>query len=395
MHPVGPLPSRVYWIRRAIAIGAAVIVLVLLAWFVVSKATGGNPTNTGAQTPVVAESSSSGPLTGVLASDPSSAAAAGSAASGSPVAGSAAPSSPAATAAKSSTANGSAAAGAAASTSASKTAGSTTADSEKAASTAAAAGSSKPAAAPAPERTATPPPATVDTKAEQAAAKKAAAEKAAAEKAAAEEAAAEKAAAEKAAAEKKTAEKAAAEKAAAEKKAAEKNAAEKAAAEKQAAEKAAAEKKAAEAAAAKAAEKAAPTTDAQGRLICQPSAIKLTTTSGAPSYRVGDKPILGLVVTNTSDTPCAQDTSGAKQVFTASTAGGERVWSTNDCFPGTGTETRMLQPGESVPFNIKWAGTTSQPNCAGERVEVKPGKYVITAQLDGRKAEPVTVTFNG
>ncbi len=38
MHPVGPLDPKVYWLRRVVVIGVAVILLVALVWFVVAKA---------------------------------------------------------------------------------------------------------------------------------------------------------------------------------------------------------------------------------------------------------------------------------------------------------------------------------------------------------------------
>ena len=38
MHPVGPLDPKVYWLRRVVVIGVAVLLLVGLVWFVVAKA---------------------------------------------------------------------------------------------------------------------------------------------------------------------------------------------------------------------------------------------------------------------------------------------------------------------------------------------------------------------
>ena len=36
LEPTGPLPPEIYWRRRALAIGAAVVVLGLIVWFIAS-----------------------------------------------------------------------------------------------------------------------------------------------------------------------------------------------------------------------------------------------------------------------------------------------------------------------------------------------------------------------
>jgi hypothetical protein len=104
-------------------------------------------------------------------------------------------------------------------------------------------------------------------------------------------------------------------------------------------------------------------------------------------------PILGVHVRNTGAAPCAKDVSGKVQVFTAYDADGKRIWSTDDCVPGSGTEIRYLQVGEGLQYNIKWSGTTSQPGCAGDRLQVPAGDYRIVATVAGQKATPVTLTF--
>lgn len=123
--------------------------------------------------------------------------------------------------------------------------------------------------------------------------------------------------------------------------------------------------------------------------------LKLVTTVGAPSYRVGTGPILGLTVTNAGTASCVADVSGSKQVFTVFDAKAKRVWSTADCFPGEGTDVRLLSPGESLQYNIKWSGTTSTPGCTGARVPVAAGTYSAVAALAGANAAPVKVVFTG
>ncbi len=138
-----------------------------------------------------------------------------------------------------------------------------------------------------------------------------------------------------------------------------------------------------------------PQRDAQGRLLCADSAIGLQTTTGAPTYRVGGQPILGLQVTNTGQVACVRDVSGSLEVFTVYAQGGQRIWSTADCYPGIGTDIRILQPGQSLNFNIKWSGTTSNPGCAAARLRVPAGGYSVRADLGAMHGRPAALTFTG
>lgn len=138
-----------------------------------------------------------------------------------------------------------------------------------------------------------------------------------------------------------------------------------------------------------------PTTDAQGRLVCSDASISLTSTVGRPSYGLGSKPILGLTVVNTGPEACMRDVSGSLQTFTVYGAGNKRMWSTADCFPGEGTDVRRLEPGQSVHYDIRWSGTTSQPGCAGERQPVPAGAYTVVAALGSLNATPATLTITG
>ena len=81
-------------------------------------------------------------------------------------------------------------------------------------------------------------------------------------------------------------------------------------------------------------------------------------------------------------------------MFTAYDAKGKRIWSTVDCFPGTGTDVRLMQPGASLQYNIKWSGTTSQPGCAGDRLLVPAGTYTIVASIGRLKGSPVKLTLS-
>lgn len=138
-----------------------------------------------------------------------------------------------------------------------------------------------------------------------------------------------------------------------------------------------------------------PSTDAQGRLICSDAAISVVATTGSPTFPVGSQPLLGLTVTNVGSVPCVRDLSGPLQVFTVHTAQGKRVWSTADCFPGTGTDVRMLAPGGTVSYTIRWSGTNSQPGCTGQRTAVPAGNYTLTAAVGTATSKPKAFSITG
>lgn len=124
-----------------------------------------------------------------------------------------------------------------------------------------------------------------------------------------------------------------------------------------------------------------PSYDERGRLICADSAITVRAITQSSSFPVGTNPRLGMAVTNTGSQSCVRDLSGTLQSYTVFTASGDRVWSTDDCFPGEGHEVRELGPGATANFIVKWSGTTSEPGCAAPRSPVPAGKYVLVAKL--------------
>jgi hypothetical protein len=127
--------------------------------------------------------------------------------------------------------------------------------------------------------------------------------------------------------------------------------------------------------------------------LCPDSSLKLTATTGAPNFAVGQQPIIGVSVANRGTVACTRDLSGTLQVFSVYTSGGARVWSTADCSPGSGTDVRTLQPGEAVQYNIKWSGTTSNPGCTADRIQVPAGHYQLRADIGSLHATPVSLTI--
>lgn len=121
----------------------------------------------------------------------------------------------------------------------------------------------------------------------------------------------------------------------------------------------------------------------------------LTSTAGQSSYQSGAQPILGLTVINKNTAGCVANLSGSRQVYTVYGAQHQRIWSTVDCFPGKGTDVRMMDPGESLHYPIRWAGTTSNPGCTAARLPVPAGSYTVVAQLGAMTAAPAKFTVTG
>ena len=128
-------------------------------------------------------------------------------------------------------------------------------------------------------------------------------------------------------------------------------------------------------------------------MLCPDSSISLKTTTGAPDYPAGSQPILGLSVTNSGPAQCVRDLSGPLQIFTVYTAAGQRVWSTADCFPGEGADIRVLDPGETLQYNIRWSGTTSTPGCHTPRTRVGAGSYLVRAALGTVPSAPANLSI--
>ncbi|MEV0250208.1 hypothetical protein AB0H76_26670 [Nocardia sp. NPDC050712] len=131
---------------------------------------------------------------------------------------------------------------------------------------------------------------------------------------------------------------------------------------------------------------------AQGQCSDQSLAVKVTVEQ--PTYKSGEQPVFGIVITNISSTACSRDVgSGLQQISVYSLDGQKRLWSSTDCYPDGQPDVRMLNRGEQAAFQVTWSGSTSQPNCAGARVPVTSGAYSVVAQLGSVRsaAEPFNI----
>ncbi len=127
---------------------------------------------------------------------------------------------------------------------------------------------------------------------------------------------------------------------------------------------------------------------------CPDQSLAIKVTVEQPTYKTGEQPVFGIVITNISAVACTRDMgSGLQQVSVHTLDGQRRLWSSTDCYPDGQPDVRTMSRGEQAAFTVTWSGTTSQPNCAGERVQVPPGAYSVVAQLGSVRsmAEPFNI----
>jgi hypothetical protein len=123
---------------------------------------------------------------------------------------------------------------------------------------------------------------------------------------------------------------------------------------------------------------------------CPDAVLQVLAGTGAPSYRVGERPLLRLVIVNAGQLACTRDVSRAlRELIITSADGTHRLWSSNDCYAPPGTDTRLLQPGERLEFTVNWAGRTSAPGCPIRRRTLPPGTYLLTPKLGPLAGTPV------
>jgi hypothetical protein len=111
------------------------------------------------------------------------------------------------------------------------------------------------------------------------------------------------------------------------------------------------------------------------------------------SAPVGGKPTFELVVTNVSPVPCVRVLDERLQEIVLLDAAGNRVWGSNDCLQGDGSDTRTLAPGESVTSPLVWGGLTSEPSCTAPRTAPEPGQYALRGRLDTKVSPEVPFTI--
>ena len=127
-------------------------------------------------------------------------------------------------------------------------------------------------------------------------------------------------------------------------------------------------------------------------VTCPDTALQLTVTTDKPTYQVGDTPIIRLAVRNMGKVACRRDV-GAKEQEAVIYAGVNRLWSSDDCYPGQTGDLRVLQPDQVLNYSVVWSGLASHPNCSGQRSRVQGGEYHVVARVGTVKSQPTKFTL--
>ncbi|KWT58869.1 hypothetical protein ADL21_27135 [Streptomyces albus subsp. albus] len=122
---------------------------------------------------------------------------------------------------------------------------------------------------------------------------------------------------------------------------------------------------------------------------CAQDDTKLKLRSLKNTYEPGEKPKFEVTVENTADSACKVDLGRGYAALTITeTSEDERVWSSGDCPPGSGSSAPVQVPaGGSVTRTVEWDRKPSTSECATPQAEpVGPGTYLVEAKVGGLAA---------
>jgi len=133
-------------------------------------------------------------------------------------------------------------------------------------------------------------------------------------------------------------------------------------------------------------------TEAAAPVACSDAALTLTVSVAKPAYPVGAQPQITLSLQNTSGTTCTRDLAASQQEVLLYD-GKTRLWSSNDCYPGGGTDVQAIAPGERDRYSVTWSGLASHPACAGTRTRVGAGRYRLVGRIGSLHSAPTTLVL--
>lgn len=115
---------------------------------------------------------------------------------------------------------------------------------------------------------------------------------------------------------------------------------------------------------------------------CPDSAIEVTATTDASTYRVGQQdPVLTLTITNVGEAACFRDI-GPKANELEITSGGYHVWSSDDCATSDEPNVTLMEPGQQAVSSLTWNSRLSQKGCPddGKGRKARAGRYEVVGR---------------
>ncbi|HEX8001904.1 MAG TPA: hypothetical protein VF519_04335 [Mycobacteriales bacterium] len=128
---------------------------------------------------------------------------------------------------------------------------------------------------------------------------------------------------------------------------------------------------------------------------CPDSGVVVSARADAQTYPASRRPILTIGVANKGAVPCTRDVGqAAREIIVRS--GNDRVWSSDDCSPGGGSQVVTLQPGAApVTFSVTWSRKRSAAGCPAGAEAAGPGTYRVTGRFGQVVSTGDTFTLTG
>jgi hypothetical protein len=126
---------------------------------------------------------------------------------------------------------------------------------------------------------------------------------------------------------------------------------------------------------------------------CKAADLLLSAKADAQAYPAGRRPVLTIGIANKGKVPCTRDIGQAAREIRVM-SGTDRVWSSDDCSPGGGSDVVTLAPGAAPrTFSVTWSRKRSLPGCKTGTKEAAPGSYKVTGRFGDLTSEPDTFSL--
>ncbi|MFE9693510.1 hypothetical protein [Micromonospora sp. NPDC005806] len=129
---------------------------------------------------------------------------------------------------------------------------------------------------------------------------------------------------------------------------------------------------------------------------CADSEIRVTPVALPATAQQGTVVTLRLKIKNVADRTCSRDVGAdLQELFVKS--GAEKVWSSDTCGTGKGSDVQSFTPNFERSYELGWNGKYST-RCANGLANGKfaePGTYQVFARVGTKLSEPVKLTITG
>lgn len=123
---------------------------------------------------------------------------------------------------------------------------------------------------------------------------------------------------------------------------------------------------------------------------CTDAEITVSATPAQASAPSGSFVRFYLRIKNVSSRSCTRDVGADAQELYLQDAAKVKVWSSDTCGPGSGTDVRTFNPGDQADFFWNWDGKATNSGCA-TRNNPNPGKYELVGRLATKLSEPAAL----